>query len=248
MLLLFSIGTLSGAAADPNELLRKVDQLVSFAGSDFSAEYLLAQNKAGEGVDATRVVIFRRDAEKKYLILVLSPAVDRGKGYLKIGDNLWFYDPVARSFTFTSAAERFRNSNARNSDFTSSSFVVDYAITGTGSEKLGRFDCTVLALKATNDRVTFPITKLWISDDSLVRKSEDYSLSGQLLRTLLIPTYQGVGSRFVPAGIIIVDQLKGKMVDGTFIGDRTQITISKPSLASLPDNLFTKSYLEKVGK
>ena len=37
-------------------------------------------------------------------------------------------------------------------------------------------------------------------------------------------------------------------IDGKFVGDRTQITISKPSLAKLPDNLFTKSYLEKVSK
>jgi hypothetical protein len=103
-------------------------------------------------------------------------------------------------------------------------------------------------VKAVNDRVTFPITRLWISDDALLRKSEDYSLSGQLLRTVLIPTYQAIGSRFVPVSIVIVDQLKGKMVDGVFVGDRTQITISKPSLAGLPDNLFTKSYLEKVGQ
>jgi hypothetical protein len=73
-------------------------------------------------------------------------------------------------------------------------------------------------------------------------------LSGQLLRTILIPTYQRIGGRFVPVTLIIVDQLKGRKVDGNFVGDRTQITISKPSLAKLPDTLFTKSYLEKVSK
>ncbi len=248
ILVLIIVGRLAWAEGDPKELLRSVDQLVSFLDTDFSAEYLIVQNKPGEGIDSTKAVIFRRDAENKYLILVLAPVVDRGKGYLKIDDSLWLYDPVSRKFTFTSSKERFRNSNARNSDFTRSSFARDYDIVRVGREMLGKFDCTVLDLKANNNQVTFPITKLWISNDSLVRKSEDYSLSGQLLRTILIPTYQGIGGRFVPVTMIIVDQLKGRKVDGNFVGDRTQITISKPSLAKLPDTLFTKSYLEKVSK
>ena len=153
-----------------------------------------------------------------------------------------------RKYVFTSSRDRFRNSNARNSDFTRSSFTTDYDIVKASEENLGRFDCSVLELKANNNEVTFPFAKLWISADSLVRKTEDYSLSGQLLRTLLIPTYQGIGSRFVPRTVVIVDQLKGKEIDGKFVGDRTQITISKPSLAKLPDNLFTKAYLEKVSR
>ena len=190
--------------AGSTALLRGVDRLVSFPDSDFSAEYTVVENKPGEGVNFTTAVIFRRDAEKKYLILVLSPLTDRGKGYLKIDDNLWLYDPGARLFTFTSSKERFRNSNARNSDFTGSSFAADYDVVARREQRLGKFECSLLELRANNDRVTFPIVKLWISGDSLVRKSEDYSLSGQLLRITMIPTYQGIGDRFVPSTIIIV--------------------------------------------
>ena len=245
---LLILSSLLWAQADSKDLLQKVDSLVSFPDSDFSAEYTFVENKPGEGVDSTQAAIFRRDSENKYLILILAPEGDRGKGYLKIGDNLWFYDPVPRKYVFTSSRDRFRNSNARNSDFTESSFASDYDIEKAGQEELGKFDCTVLELKANSNEVTFPFTKLWISDDSLVRKSENYSLSGQLLRTVLIPTYQGIGNRFVPRTIVIVDQLKGKEVNGKFVGDRTQITISKPSLAKLPDNLFTNAYLEKVSR
>jgi outer membrane lipoprotein-sorting protein len=239
---------LAWAQADARELLQKVDALVSFLDSDFSAEYIFAESRQSEGVDYTQAAIFRRDAQNKYLILILSPEADKGKGYLKIGDNLWFYDPVPRKYVFTSSRDRFRNSNARNSDFTRSSFAVDYDVVATRTEMLGRFDCTVLDLKANNAEVTFPFTKIWISDDSLVRKTEDYSLSGQLLRIVMIPTYQAVGGRYVPQTILIVDELKGKTVGEKFVGDRTQITISKPSLARLPDNLFTRAYLEKVSR
>jgi outer membrane lipoprotein-sorting protein len=245
---LLVLGSILWAQTDARQLLKKVDSMASFPDSDFSSEYTFAENKPGEGVDYTDAVVFRRDSEDKYLILILAPDTDRGKGYLKIGDNLWFYDPIPRKYVFTSSKDRFRNSNARNSDFTRSTFASDYDVSNASQEKLGVFDCTVLQLKANNNEVTFPFVKLWISADSLVRKTEDYSLSGQLLRTLLIPTYQGIGDRFVPRTIVIIDNLKGKTIDGKFVGDRTQITISKPSLAKLPDNLFTKAYLEKVSR
>ena len=67
--------------------------------------------------------MFRRDRENTYLIVITKPEEDRGKGYLKSGNNLWFYDPVSRRFTFTSAKDRFQNMNARNSDFTRSNLA-----------------------------------------------------------------------------------------------------------------------------
>ena len=238
------------AFADPDyaAMLRKVDSLVSFKDSDFSAEYTIDQISAGGGKSSTLAAIFRRDKDQKFLILILSPDSDRGKGYLKIDDNFWLYDPISRAFSFTSTKERFQNSNARNSDFTQSSFASDYGVTGTRREKLGKFDCWVVDLKALSDTVTFAITKLWISDDNLVRKKEDYSLSGQILRTTAIPSYQQVGSHYVPITMIILDNLQGRTVNGNFVNDRTVITIAKPSLERLPDALFSKAYLEKFAR
>jgi outer membrane lipoprotein-sorting protein len=236
------------AAPDFNAMLRKVDALVSFTDTDFSGEYTINHISSGAGKDSTVAAIFRRDKDQKFLILILEPRSDRGKGYLKIDDNFWLYDPISRAFSFTSTKERFQNSNARNSDFTQSSFATDYDIVRTTREKLGKFDCWVLDLKASNDSVTFAITKLWISDDNLVRKKEDYSLSGQILRTTAIPAYQQVGAHFVPITMVILDNLQGRTVNGSFVNDRTTITIAKPSLERLPDALFSKAYLEKFAK
>jgi hypothetical protein len=113
---------------------------------------------------------------------------------------------------------------------------------------LGSLDCWVLDLKATSSDVAFPITKIWISGDNLVRKTEDYSLSKKLLRTTAMPSYQQVGSRFIPVSIMIVDALRGRKIKGQFQSETTEITISKPALDHLPDALFTKGYLEKFGK
>jgi hypothetical protein len=241
---------LCGAFADQDYqvMLKSVDSLVSFMDTDFSAEYKIEKFKPGEGTSVTNMVIFRRDKDEKYLILILDPPSDKGKGYLKIGPNMWLYDPEARRFDFTSSKERFQNSNARNSDFTRSTYASDYDLASATTEQLGKFRCSVLDLKANNDDVSFPRSKIWVSDDNLVRKIEDYSLSGQLMRTRAIPSYQKIGERYVPIMLLIIDDLRGKTIDGKFQNETTKITITKPSLTKLPDSIYTQSYLEKVSK
>jgi outer membrane lipoprotein-sorting protein len=239
---------LTGTLSAQNAILQEIDEQVSFQDSDFSAEYTITQQKPGQGSSTTRAAVFRRDARDTYTIIILEPERDRGKGYLKIGNNLWLYDPASSRFTVTSARDRFENSNARNSDFTSSTLARDYEIVDSYSESLGAYDTTVHELEAITEDVTFPIMKIWVDGDGLVRKYEDYSLSGQLLRTTAIPTYQRVGQRFVPVNIVIVDTLQGRMIDGVFRNDRTVISVSKPSVRDVPDLVFTRVYLERVSQ
>ena len=238
----------SSAIADSREILRRIDEQVSYTDTDFSAEYTITQERPGQGTSVTRATMFRRDRDDKYLILIMEPAVDRGKGYLKIANSLWLYDPVARRFNVTSARDRFQNTNARNSDFTQSTLAQDYRIVSRRAERLGAYNTQVYELEAITDSVTFPRMKIWVDENQLVRKFEDYSLSGQLMRTTAIPTYQRLGTRFVPVNIVIVDALQGRTIDGTFRNERTIISVAKPSLAPVPDLVFTQAYLERVGR
>jgi len=244
-----SLSSLSAQSGSANAtLLKDVDALVSFHEMDLSAEYLIEKRDPGGAVSTTLAAMFRRDKTDQFLILILEPTVDKGKGYLKQGDTLWLYDPVGRTFTFTSAKERFQNSSARNSDFNRSNYSNDYRVVGAKNEKLGKFNCVVLDLEAVNDRVSFPKVRLWVSDDKLVRKAEDYSLSGQLMRTTAIPTYQRVGVRWLPASMVIQDHLRAKKIGGKTEYERTTVKITKPSLSALPDTVYTKEYLERVSK
>lgn len=233
---------------DFHRLLSEADALASYMDSDFSAEYTIVHDKPGEGRDTTVSAVFRRDEEGKYVIIVLEPRINKGQGYLKLEDTLWFYDPESRRFNFTSSKERFQNSNARNSDFTRSTLALDYVVEKAERTRLGKYDCWLLDLKANNDEVTYPIMRIWISDDNLVRKTEDYSLSGQLLRTTAIPSYQVLGDKFIPRTIYFFDALEGAVVDGKFRNETTVISIDKPSFRHIPDNVFTKNFLEKSSR
>lgn len=234
------------AQIDSVGILSKIDAQVSFMDSDFSAEIQMTQTKPGEGVTERTVALFRRDRENKYVILLLQPISDRGKGYLKVGNNLWLYETIpTRRFIVTSAKDRFQNSNARNSDFTRSTLAQDYRIVSASQEKLGPFETTVYSLEALHNEISFPKTKIWVTKDNLVRKTEDYSLSGKLLRTTAIPSYQEFKGRFIPKKVTIIDALLGKTLNGVFKNETTVYSFNKPSIDPLPSIIFTQSYLEK---
>lgn len=246
--ILVSLYAYSQGNAQHQNTLRLVDEQVTFWDTDLSAEYTIVKREPGGGISTTVATMFRRDRTNQYLILMLEPSQDRGKGYLKQDDNLWLYDPVGKSFTFTSAKERFQNSSIRNSDFNRSNYANDYTVLNAWRERLGRFDCTVFELEAKTNMVSYPRVKLWVSDDFLIRKTEDYSLSGQIMRTTAIPSYQKVGEKWVPVSIVIEDHLKFIQSGSNRIFERTTITIRKPSLVPVPDHVYTKEYLERVNR
>jgi outer membrane lipoprotein-sorting protein len=230
------------------DLLKKADSLASYYGTDSSAQYTIVQDKPGQKRSTTVAGVFRRDSMDTYVIIIMEPDVSKGEGYLKQGKTLWIYDPESKRFESTSSAARFQNTNARNSDFTRSTLAVDYNITGGADGRLGRFKCRILELVGKTDDLTYPKMKIWISEDGLVRKAEDYSLSGMLMRTMAIPDYQHVDGRYVPRSVLFVDANLGATINGKFVNEKTQITITNPAFTKRPDSIYSKAYLQSVSQ
>ena len=237
--------------ADGEKLLQLAQDNSGFFDTDFSGNYTVVQEKPGEGKNITEAVLYRRDKVGKWTILITGPAKEKGKGYLQYDDNIWFFDPADRRFTFTSAKDKFQNTNANNSDFTPQHYARDYSIKNMEEVKLGNMDCVLFELTAKVENVTYPILKIWVTkDDGLVRKKEDYSLSGQKLRTTAVPSYQlvkGNGKTYsVPVSMLIQDNLRGKKIEGKVQYEKTQITIKNVSFEKVSDTVYTKPYLEMM--
>ncbi len=236
---------------DADALLKRAQENTSFAETDFGAAYSVVQEKPGEGRSVTDAVMYRRDSEGKYVILITNPPKERGKGYLQEKGVIWFYDPVDGRFTFTSAKDKFQNSNANNSDFGPQYYHRDYSIESAEEVKLGKMNCVYFVLKAKTDKVDYPELRLWVTiEDGLVRKKEDYSLSGKKLRTTAIPSYQYMkkDSRtyYVPVKMLIIDELRGKTISGKFQNEITEISISNVSFEKQDSAIYTKAYLEMM--
>ena len=235
--------------AEYEELLKKAEDNTAFYETDFKGSYTVVQNKPGEGQNVTKATMYRRDKTGSWTILVTDPAKEKGKGYLQFDNNIWFYDPADKRFTFTSAKDKFQNTNANNSDFAPQHYARDYSIEKAEEVVLGKMNCVLFTLKAKVDNVDYPMLKLWVTkDDGLVRKKEDYSLSGQLLRTTAIPSYQLIKAieknYSVPVSMLIQDNLKGKKISGKVQYEQTQITIRNVVFEKVSDTVYTKPYLE----
>ncbi len=226
---------------DFKALLAAVDGRTNFKSSDFSARLTMVSEDPSEGTETRSVRMFRRDRADTLLLLILKPENELGQGYLRVDDSLWFYDPESRKFTHSSVKENFQGTDAKNSDFGLSSLAEDYAVTAHAEGRLGAHETWILDLAARHDETAYSSKKIWITKkDGLLLKSEDYSLSGRLLRTAYYTSYARVGSSLVCDRFTYVDALVP--------GKKTSILMEEISLRPVPDEVFTKAYVERVNR
>jgi outer membrane lipoprotein-sorting protein len=239
-LFLLASMALFAEAPDFKAVLKAVDQMGDFNNQDYSATYSIVTEKPGENPSLVEVKLFRRDVHDQFVILIQRPEKQKGQGYLKIDENVWFYDPESGNFSHSTIKENIQDSQAKNSDLSKRSFAEDYDIDSTSETRLGAFDSWVLDLKAKNNEVSYEHVRLTVRKDKAVPlKEEDFSVSGKLMRTVYyLPTYISVGGKLVPAKI--------KMVDEINKGQQSALTISDVAVGALPDKVFSKAFLQQA--
>jgi outer membrane lipoprotein-sorting protein len=240
-LVITSITSFALTIDEGQALLERIDLALNHEDTDFASVMTMVSEDPETGIEKRVVQQYRRDSEGKFLMLFVEPVTQRGQGYLMSDDSLWFYDPESRKFSHTSMKEQFAESDAKNSDFGSSSIASDYRVVSVEEGNLGKYEVYIMELEATNNEVTYPREKIWVTrDTSLVLKSEDSSANGRLMRTSYFPGYTEIGGKYLPTKMIFVDNL--------IEGRKTQITITDVSVERLPDALFTKAYIERVSR
>jgi outer membrane lipoprotein-sorting protein len=229
-----------GADPDFTSMLKAVDRMGNFGSQDYSATYTMVSQKPGEKDSVMQVKLFRRDAQNQFVWLMLKPDAQKGQGFLRVGDNVWMFDPESGKFNHSTMSDTIQNSEARNSDLGRYSYTEDYTIQAWEEITLGRYPAFVLTLKAKTEEVSYPKLKLTIRKDKPVMlREEDFSLSDRLLRTILYPPrYIEISGRTVPSQILIQDELNR--------GNKTQLTIGDLSVAHLADSTFSKAFLEQA--
>jgi outer membrane lipoprotein-sorting protein len=230
----------AGASPDFKATLKALDDLSDFGKSDYSAVYDIVSEEPGEKPSTTQVKIFRRDQRDQIVILIRKPEAQRGQGYLKIDDNVWFYDPESGNYSHSTMKENINGSQAKNSDFKKYSFAEDYEVLKAEEGKLGAFPAWILTLKSSNAEVSYQNIRLTVRKDKPIPlKEEDFSVNGRSMRTIYyLPTYVQAGDKLVPAKLKIVDEVnKGK---------QSVLTISDVYVGKLEDKYFQKTFLESA--
>ena len=219
-------------------LMESTDDVLAYHG-DYSATITLTIEKPNKPKENLQYKVFQRTDDQLMTVVQLFPEADKGNGYLINGDNIWAYDPISRKFSHTSIKEALGDSDVKLDDIDRSkeSWRKNFSVENYQEGMLGKFPVYIVTLKAkTNDpsyaKVVYNIRK----DIPLILKEEDFSGSGRLMRTILIPKYSKVPAGYVGVQLIMKDELNK--------GENTQQVVSDLLFDKLPDYIFTKSYLE----
>lgn len=220
------------------KIMESTNDTLAYHG-DYSATISLVIEKPGKPKENIQYKIYERTDKELMTIVQMFPEADKGKGYLRDGDNIWAYDPVSRKFTHTSIKEALGDSDVKIDDVNQSKdkWRDNYNVTEFKTGTLGKYEVYIITLDAKTTEPSYQKTTYYIRKDiPLVLKEEDFSGSGRLMRTILIPKYSKVPAGYVGTQVIIKDELNK--------GETTQQIVSELTFDKLPDRLFTKAYLE----
>ena len=182
------------------------------------------------------------------MILFTAPKSSAGQGYLRIDKNLWFYDPSVGKWERRTERERIGGTNSRRSDFDESRLAEEYDPTDEGEEKLGVYTAQKLKLTGKPGR-TSPSR----SSTSGSTRTARTSSSGRSTRCRAgccgrRTTRSGRRSTarrrrrdtWYPEEIRFYDEVEK--------ANQTLVLIKSVDLNALPQNLFTKAWLESKSR
>jgi len=229
------------------KILKSVDERQNSQGDWHSHIYM--EQKEKDKVDVVyEGDVYRRSEDQKFVILFTKPKASQGQGYLRIDQNLWFYDPAVGKWERRTERERIGGTNSRRSDFDESRLAIEYEATDDGETKLGAYTAQAMTLKGKPGiDLAFPVVKLWVDKDTLnVLKRQEFALSGRLLRTSYYPKWKKAyseskhGDTWFPEEIRFYDEVEK--------ANSTLILIKEVDFKPLPQNLFTKAWLESKSR
>lgn len=229
------------------ELLKLVDDRQKNNGDWRAAAYL--EQKEKDKVDTVyETEYFRRSSDQKFMILFTKPKSSAGQGYLRIDKNLWFYDPSVGKWERRTERERIGGTNSRRSDFDESRLAEEYDPSDEGDEKLGAYTTQKLLLKGKPGQdLAFPVIRIWIDKENKnVLKRQEYALSGRLLRTSYYPKYKKIYSPSKKGDVWYPEEIR--FYDEVEKANQTLVLIKSVDPNPLPQNLFTKAWLESKSR
>jgi hypothetical protein len=240
----------TAAALEKEEMLKLLDEIDDRQrnGGDYKALAYLEQKEKDKADVVREVLIFRRDADDKLMLLFTKPKSEEGKGYLRLEKNLWSYDPGTGKWERTTERERIGGTNSRRSDFDESRLAEEYDPKFDGEEKLGKFDTWRLELTVKPGvDVAYPVVKLWVDKTNRnILKRQEFALSGRLMRTAYYPKWQKLYSESKKSDVWFPGEIR--IFDEVEKSNSTLVLMKSVDLSNLDKNMFTKAWLESKSR
>lgn len=223
----------NGFALDGNEVLRQVDEKMQPASYEMYRKLI---NVEPDGSKKEFVLYTVKKGQDKMVALFLSPASEKGRATLRLGDNMWLYIPsVGKPLRITSL-QSVVGGVFNNSDILRLDFSVEYA--ATSIEDKG--DHYLLELKAKSTAVAYDrLVMLVDKQTTLPTTIECYAVSGMLIKTLHYSKIKDFGNGHVRPSMLETDSPLHK-------GYRSIMLFAKLQPRAFSDEVFTLNGLPTI--
>jgi outer membrane lipoprotein-sorting protein len=221
------------AALDGTQILEKVDRNLEPESYETYRKLIDIQP---DGSKKEYVLYTLKKGRDKLVALFLSPASDKGRSTLRIGDNMWLFIPdVGRPIRITSL-QSVTGSVFNNADILRVDYTAEYNVESVEEQK----DSYILALKAKTGEVAYDRLKMWVDKQMLLPVTiEAYAASGLLLKTLRFKDIKDFGGGIKRPATLETDSPLYK-------GYKSVMLWSALKKADFPDEIFTLNYLPRV--
>ena len=236
IILLFSLLLKAQTESNDNialQILRKVDE--NLTPESFES-YRKLINEEPDGSKKEFIFFTVKKGQDKMAMLYISPASERGRATLRLGDNMWLYIPnVGRPIRITSM-QSVTGGVFNNSDI----MRLDYSVEYTPSLLEQNKDEYILDLKAKTRTVAYDKLKMWVEkNNSMATKVECYSVSGKLIKTLEFKEIKNFGDGIMRPSVV-------ETTSPLYKGYRSVMIYSGMKARKLQDEVFTFEFLSRL--
>ena len=220
-------------ALDGDEMLKKVDRNLNPESFEMYRKLI---NVEPDGSKKEFVMYSVKKGKDKIASVFLSPASEKGRSTLRIGESMWLYIPnVGKPIRITSL-QSVTGGVFNNSDIMRVDYSAEY-----NCEKVEPVDNGhILHLKAKTNTVAYDRVKMWVYGKRLLPdKIVCFASSGMLIKTLYFKKVKDFGGGLVRPAVIETDSPLYKDY-------KSIIIFAKVKARDLPDEVFTLNYMSKV--
>ena len=218
-----------------NKILKKVDE--NLMPESFES-YRKLVNEEPDGSKKEFIFFSVKKGKDKVAMLYISPASEKGRATLRLGDNMWLYIPnVGKPIRITSM-QSVVGGVFNNSDIMRLDYSVEYdAIIAEQNQSE-----YILDLQAKTKVIAYDKLKMWVDKkNTMVKKVECYAASGTLIKTLEFKNSKNFGDGIIRPAVI-------ETTSPLYKGYRSLIIYSNMKQRKLADEVFTLDYLSRLGE
>lgn len=219
-------------AQDGNQLLKRIDEKLM---PESYESYRKLINAEPNGRKKEFVFYTAKKGKDKVAMLYLSPASEKGRTTLRLGDNMWLYIPnVGKPIRITSL-QSITGGVFNNADIMQVDYNAEYDVEKTEETEAEH----ILSLKAKNKTVAYDKLKMWATKNEILKKVECYSASGMLIKTLEFKELKDFGQGVVRPSVIETHSPLYKGYLSTMIYSQVKPRIFK-------EEVFTMNYMSRL--